>query len=295
MEWPLGNGVAEADELAKLAKAKGVKNIVGLQTRRVPAILKVRSLPCFFFSLADAHIDQGARRFWCFRTNHFHHFASYQHLHGQSSRTVRLHCGCAERCVTPISCCLCRSDLCTTLGVNILTVSGGHNLDSLTYVLGEFKSLSATTHQLYTLKLVNAAGEGRAVESTSPDSFSISGTLESGAAVSVSLTSVAGGKTNPESATWIIHGEKGALKLEAPNLMLAFPPQKLSLYKDGAWEEIETEAINAVGSIYETFANAGPGGEGLVSFEQAVVRHRLVEAIIKSARDGTRESYKTTY
>ena len=41
VEWPLGNGLAEAKELASLAKEQGVKTVVGLQARRTPVITKV--------------------------------------------------------------------------------------------------------------------------------------------------------------------------------------------------------------------------------------------------------------
>src|SRR5512134_2058117 len=38
-EWPLGRNTAEAEELAALARAKGVPTAVGLQSRVSPAIL----------------------------------------------------------------------------------------------------------------------------------------------------------------------------------------------------------------------------------------------------------------
>lgn len=41
-EWPLGNGLAEGEELAALARRKGVKTMVGLQARHGGSILKVR-------------------------------------------------------------------------------------------------------------------------------------------------------------------------------------------------------------------------------------------------------------
>lgn len=41
VEWPLANGVAQAEEMAALAKKKGVKNLVGLQVRAGPVIVKV--------------------------------------------------------------------------------------------------------------------------------------------------------------------------------------------------------------------------------------------------------------
>ena len=50
VEWPLGNDLAEAEELAALAKKQGVKTIVGLQARLNPAMVKVFSLHLADFS-----------------------------------------------------------------------------------------------------------------------------------------------------------------------------------------------------------------------------------------------------
>jgi predicted dehydrogenase len=43
-EWPLGRTTAEAQEMADLAQAKGVQNMVGLQARAAPAILYAKEL-----------------------------------------------------------------------------------------------------------------------------------------------------------------------------------------------------------------------------------------------------------
>src|SRR5688572_15417842 len=43
-EWPLGRTTAEAEELAALAKAKGVQTTVGLQSRVSPALLYMKEL-----------------------------------------------------------------------------------------------------------------------------------------------------------------------------------------------------------------------------------------------------------
>ena len=41
VEWPLGNGLKEAEEMAGLARSRGLKTLVGLQARNTPVILKV--------------------------------------------------------------------------------------------------------------------------------------------------------------------------------------------------------------------------------------------------------------
>jgi len=41
VEWPLASNLADAEEMAALAKKQGVKTYVGLQARMQPAMLKV--------------------------------------------------------------------------------------------------------------------------------------------------------------------------------------------------------------------------------------------------------------
>src|SRR5439155_16577654 len=43
-EWPLGNGLKEAEGLAALAKKKGVLAVAGLQARSAPSVAYVRDL-----------------------------------------------------------------------------------------------------------------------------------------------------------------------------------------------------------------------------------------------------------
>ena len=44
VEWPLGATTTEAEELARLAKEKGVKTVVGLQARADPLVVKMKEL-----------------------------------------------------------------------------------------------------------------------------------------------------------------------------------------------------------------------------------------------------------
>src|SRR6184192_4714952 len=43
-EWPLGNGLEEAERLAALAKKQGILAVAGLQARAAPSVLYVRDL-----------------------------------------------------------------------------------------------------------------------------------------------------------------------------------------------------------------------------------------------------------
>ena len=103
------------------------------------------------------------------------------------------------------------------------------------------------------------------------------------------------------------------MKFVGDSSFLAFSPPKLYIYKPvqetegtksteddvygkpqlkAEWEEVTglaTPAFGGIGPVYEAFAR---GKEGTwATFEDALTRHRMVEAIYRSAEMGTRESY----
>ena len=73
-EWPLGRNTAEAEELAALAKAKGVQTAVGLQSRVSPALLYVKELiesgyvgeiiSCHVTTMRDGPLERPSSRTW---------------------------------------------------------------------------------------------------------------------------------------------------------------------------------------------------------------------------------------
>ena len=76
VEWPLANGLQEAEELATLAKKQGVKTVVGLQARLAPSILKVSPTICIFHLTvsanrgADSRAGERDHRFGCSRPHY---------------------------------------------------------------------------------------------------------------------------------------------------------------------------------------------------------------------------------
>ena len=130
------------------------------------------------------------------------------------------------------------------------------------------------------------------------DAIMVQGILESGANVSATLTMTT--KATPERLEWIIAGEKATLKMEADSASVQMASLKLSMYEPpaspdgkGAWKVVEplTTALNplGVGEVYQAFAENNPAP--LVDFEEAVKRHRMVDAIFRSNDKGSRESY----
>src|SRR5205823_13395695 len=145
---PLGATLAEAQEMATYAKARGLKTIVGLQARSDSTLMYARDLirEGYIGDVLTANLssssqqvrERGAGRIW------------------QGKRVN---------------------------GANPLTIAGGHAIDGLCYVLGEFDALAArlTTR----IKAWKSTETGQDVPVDSPDTISVAGVLKSGAEVSV--------------------------------------------------------------------------------------------------------------
>ena len=102
-EWPLGRNTAEAEELATLARDKGVQTAVGLQSRVSPALLYVKEL------IEDSYVGEPI-----------------------SCHVTTMRDGALER---PSSHTWQRD---ASLGANTLTIANGHVIDALRFVAGNF-------------------------------------------------------------------------------------------------------------------------------------------------------------
>ncbi len=152
-EWPLGRTTAEAEELATLARAKGVQTVVGLQSRVSPALLYVKELidsgyvgevlTCHVTTMRDGTLERPSSGTW---------------------------------------------NLDASLGANTLTIANGHVIDALRVVLGDFTRVACmVTTQVQQMYETDTQ---QFVEVTSPDNVRVSGQLECGAAVSVHVGAV---------------------------------------------------------------------------------------------------------
>lgn len=274
VEWPLGNGLQEAEELAALAKKQGVKTAVGLQARLLPSVQKAKSI-----------IDSGALGRIVGTT-----------LIGSGSLFLNL----------PVKSSYINDP---KSGANVVTIPTIHSLDPLCYLLGEFKSLNATTAITFPeLRYIQADGsKTEPVKSNLADFVSIQGVLESGATVNFVSSSTT--EATPAHFEWIISGEEGSLKFEGPGQFIAMAPPTLyqsappkqegkgeeekgrvATQEGRKWEEVEVGkgGFGGIGEVYAAFAE---GNKDLVDFDVAVKRHKMVEAIFRSAKEGTRESY----
>jgi len=259
-EWPLGANLAEAEELAAMARARGLRTLVGLQGRSDPVIAYARELVAEGYigdvlavhltSIAPAIIERGPGRIW------------------QAERAA---------------------------GANTLTIQGGHAIDDLCYIAGEFATVSA---RLATkVPEWRLEGSGERVPVTSPDSIIVAGQLVNGAEAAVHIATV---PRNASGTRLEIFGSEGALAVR-PSGSLSIGPNALFGARGGArMEEMPVperftlipEGAPAgsprnVAQAYAALAEGARRGTGFApSFDDAVVRHRLLDAIERSSAEG---------
>jgi len=262
-EWPLGRNTAEAEELASLARAKGVLTAVGLQSRVSPALLYMKELveSGYVGEVLACHAD-------CMRDGA---------LERPSSRTWQ-------------------RDF--SLGANTHTIANGHVIDALRFVVGDFARVSCmVTTQA---KQWYETDTKQMVDVTSPDNILVSGKLARGAVASVHVAAVpwAGG-----GVRMVIYGREGTLMAtgsissQRGEMLRVQGAQKSHELKDLPlpdryfWVPPEFprgDPFN-VGQMYALFAEAVRTGKNrLPTFDTAVDLHRFLDTI-KQASDTGRE------
>lgn len=259
-EWPLGANLAEAEEMANLAREKGVRTLVGLQARSDPAMMQARELIAQGYVgdiltanltvVGQAIIDRGPGRIW---------------------QGVRAN------------------------GANTLTISGGHAIDALCYLVGEFTEVSARVSTMITQWRHEGSGEPFDVDS--PDNIIVAGRLQNGADASIHVSSV---PSNPSGARYEIYGREGTIVIR-PGGSANIGPNKLYAARGGA--ALEEYAIEDrfnlvpegtpggpprnVAQAYVRMADSLAKGQAFdPDFDLAVTRHRLIDAIERSSAEG---------
>ncbi len=261
-EWPLGRTTGEAEELAALARSKGVKTAVGLQSRVSPTLMYMKEqiesgyvgevMACHVSLMRDGVLER------------------------RSSRTWQRDAG---------------------LGANTLTIANGHTIDSLRFVAGNFSRVACvvTTQARQWFE----TDTKKMVDVTSPDNVLVSGRLANGAVASVHVaaipwagsgfrmeiygregTLIASGDDSPQLSELRLRGARGGNELsELP------VPSRFVHVQAGT---PQGDPYN-VGQMYCVFARAIRTGQSRQpTFDTAVDLHRFVDAI-KQASDTGRE------
>jgi predicted dehydrogenase len=258
-EWPLGKNLAEAEEMAARARQRSLTTIVGLQARSAPAIMYARDL------IREGYIGEVlAANLSCVVQ------AQLQRGSGRIWQGVRAN------------------------GANVLTITGGHAIDALCAVLGEFAEVSARVAtripQWRTL-------EGMPVTVDSPDSITVVGRMVGGAEVAINVAAV---PSNPGGNRIEIYGREGTLVLHADGsfntgsseLIAGRGKEPMAPMRAPAKFAFAPEGTPAgqpynVAQAYARAADAlRSRGSFDVDFDLAVQRHKLIDAIERSSATG---------
>jgi predicted dehydrogenase len=187
-EWPLGNGLVEAEDMARQARDRAVPTVVGLQARSHPALAYVRHL------VADGYVGEVL------------------------STTVVGSGGAWGATVGPGD----HYVLDAANGATLLTIPFSHTLDGIASVLGEPEELRIEPVSRRTSAV--DTGSGRPVPMTAADQVVASGRLPGGA---VATFHYRGGMSRGTNFRWEINGTEGDLVLTAPVGHLQLSPLTL--------------------------------------------------------------------
>ncbi|MDP0499908.1 MAG: Gfo/Idh/MocA family oxidoreductase [Verrucomicrobiota bacterium JB022] len=257
-EWPLGNGLAEARQLAALAAAKGVVAVAGTQARAAIEVEHLRRL------IADGYVGTVL-----------------------STTLVGSGGNWAGECIADHAYLFDSAN-----GATMQAIPLAHTLAALQDVLGPIDDVSARFISRFDKVKVSETGES--LPKNAPDQVMIHGALASGAALSVHYR---GGQSRGTNLLWEINGTSGDIQVtagsghaqmapltirgaqgDAEELELLMPPA--SAY-DG-WPD--SSIARNVARMYARMADdIQHGTRTAPSFEDAVALHQVLDNIERSA------------
>jgi predicted dehydrogenase len=264
-EWPLGRNTVEAQQLLDAAERRGIRHAVGLQGQVSPAINYARDL------IAAGYVGRVL------------------------SATM---IGCAPNWGATIDRAF-QADLAN--GANLLTITGGHQIDALCHCLGEFRELTAFA--VSQRDRIPLAATGEMVAKNAPDQLVVNGIVGDGAVVSFQIR---GGMTRGIAFLFEIHGEKGDLALAA-TARASMQRQELTVRgAQGAAEGLAELPVPAkyrwvpaglpgdsrynVAQLYARLGECIREGKPVSpGFAAAVTRHRLLDMIERSSQTGRKQ------
>ena len=258
-EWPLGAHLAEASEMADAANAAGLPSLVGLQAESDPAVMYARDI------IANGDIGEVVSVNARVIVN-----AIPVRGDGRIWQGIRKN------------------------GANPMTIPGGHAIDALCHMLGEFTEISARVTTRIGMWKHAVTGDDFPVDA--PDTVTAVGVLEGGAEVSYQVASV---PQNASGTRMEIYGRKGTLVLTSNSVNIG--PSQLQLAVGDAemteavppdsYRLIPTEMAAGPGrnvaQAYARFAAAmRSGSSNAPNFGDAVRRHALIDAMERSHESG---------
>lgn len=265
-EWPLGNGLAEAIEMAALARQRKVRAVVGTQATASPEVERVRKI------VADGYVGEvlsstylGSGPTWGDQVTRGDSYA-------MDARN----------------------------GATMLSIIGGHALAAIQSVLGPVDEVEGVISQRR--RTVGIVGTDEAIPMQTHDHVMVHAVLKSGAPLSLELR---GGLPRGTRLLWEINGTRGDLRMtaindQAPVINISPLRVEAGRKEEQGYGEIEvvkppgldfadTSFARNVAAIYRQMAEDLIHGTRLApEFDDAVALHKVIDAIERSDRTRTR-------
>lgn len=263
-EWPLGNGLAEAEELADLARRSGVLAVIGTQARVAPEVLYLREL------LAEGYVGDvlsttvtGWGRTW-----------------GPTVQSIATSGYLLDE----------------TNGATLLTIPVGHTLAALRDVLGDVTTVSSVLAR--SREHVQVLDTGDTAPLSAPDQVLVTGRLAGGAPLTLHYQG--GSPRGTDGLVWDIHGTDGDIRVIGnPSGHAQMVPLTLAGGRgsDDGLQPIEVPAAYRTGPDGAVSGNVArlwarmaddlrDGTRTAPTFDDAVALHRLIAAIEAAADRG---------
>jgi predicted dehydrogenase len=267
-EWPLGKDLAEAEEMAALARARGVLGVVGTQARVAPEIEYLRQLIGDRFVgdvLSSTLVARGGA------------------LQGGGSIPDQKTWGYLfDR----------------RNGATLLTIPVGHTLAALRDVFGDIAEVSAMLAVRRPTAIALDTGEKLPV--TAPDQVLVCTRFASGMPISIHYRG--GAARDGDGLFWEVHGTDGDIRLSGPSghTQMVQLSLKGARGKEKVFKSLELPASYRAGwpkdaepgnvaRLYDRMArDLREGTRTAPTFEDAIAVHRIVAAIEKAAETGSR-------
>ena len=265
-EWPLGNGLAEAIELARLADQRRALAVVGTQATASPEVEFVRKI------VADGYVGDVLSSTYLGSGFTWGDEVTRGDAYAMDSRN----------------------------GATMLSIIGGHAIAAVQSVLGRIDEVGAVLSQRrQTVRIVET---GDTIPMQTHDHVMINAVLQSGAPLSLQLR---GGLPRGTRLLWEINGTEGDLRITATNdqvPVINISRLRVEAGRKGeeGYRELEIpqsyyfgleDAVAArnVAGIYGLMAeDLLLGTDTAPDFDDAVAIHKVLDAIEQSDQTGKR-------
>jgi len=260
-EWPLGNGLIEAEDLAEKANKHGIKSFVGLQARSGPPVCFLRDL------IRDGYI-------------------------GEVLSTSVIASGGPPWGGSATSSSVYATD--QSNGASMLTIPFAHSLDALELVLGNLEQPKVT---LATRRpIVTVSDTSGTAHATAADQIALNGVLTNGAVVSMHYR---GGTSRGTNFLWEINGTHGDIVITGGIGHLQFGLVQLQsavgdektlrdLQIPDSYRQVPGDPRSLSYTVAHAYRNVAQdlaeNSSHAPNFETAVRLHRTIESIETGAK-----------